>query len=160
MKTGNVTNRHQPQTQNCKENHDVAMFKPTRINLSALSKRTKRVKVQLLRDFPRLSLFKGQVTQVKQSLMMNYLYPFNGAKYIMKSEDIRPGLLKQYEIRQVELKKQAELAAQKNESATTNHRKKDSMDSNTGGEEVQKKKITFLGTDITTKDIKIPGLNV
>lgn len=136
------------------------MFKPTRINYSALSKRTKRVKVQLLRDFPRFNLYKGQVTQVKPSLMMNYLYPFNGAKYIMKPDDVQSGLIKQYEIRQVELKKQAELAVEKNESASRDKKKEAKTGDEAGEAPDQKKKITFLGTDITTKDIKIPGLNV
>lgn len=133
------------------------MFKPTRIYYSALSKRTKRVQVQLLRDFPRFNLFKGQVTHVKPSLMMNYLYPFNGAKYIMKPSDIRSGLLKLYEVRKSELKKQAELDQMKATSHTTNKNPNTSNNKESG--HTQRDKVSFLGTDLTTKDIKIPGLN-
>lgn len=137
------------------------MFKPTRINYSALSKRTKRVQVQLLRDFPRFNLLKGQVAHVKPSLMTNYLYPFNGAKYIMKPSDIRPGLLKQYEVRKSELKKQVDLDSSKTVTHTNNTNNKSNPDVAINGENesVRRDKVTFLGTDITTKDVKIPGLN-
>ena len=136
------------------------MFKPTRINYSALSKRTKRVQVQLLRDFPRFNLFKGQVIHVKPSLMMNYLHPYNGAKYIMKPSDIRPGLLRQYEIRKSEMKKQAELDSIKASSNIDTSYNTKSNIADKEGELTQRNKVSFLGTDITTKDIKIPGLNI
>lgn len=77
----------------------------------------------------------------------------------MKPDDVQSGLVKQYEIRQVELKKQAELAAVKNESANGD-KKKNGKEAGQDEGQAEKKKITFLGTDITTKDIKIPGLNV
>nr|5MRC_G Chain G, bL9m [Saccharomyces cerevisiae]5MRE_G Chain G, bL9m [Saccharomyces cerevisiae]5MRF_G Chain G, bL9m [Saccharomyces cerevisiae] len=71
---------------------------------SALTKRTHRVKVQVLKDFPRFQLYKGQVANVKPSLMRNYLHNFNGAKYILSEEhDINTELLKQYQTLEAKL---------------------------------------------------------
>lgn len=136
------------------------MFKPTRVNLSVLSKRTKRVKVQLLRDFPRFHLWKGQVAQVKPSVMTNYLYPFNGAQYILVDSDIRPKLLSQYEERMTSMKVASEVPQDQEVKSFKGEEAKTAKQEDTDDTETKKKRPTFLGTDITTKDIKIPGLNL
>lgn len=132
------------------------MFKPTSICYSALTKRTKRVKVQVLRDFPQFNLFRGQVTQVKPSMMRNYLHDFNGAKYILQDSDINSYLFQKFteeeQIREKEMiaNQQAMAAAAATMKVETQTKPKLSKEV----EKQEKKK------DITIKDVYIPGLNL
>ncbi|KAG7880595.1 hypothetical protein KL905_002569 [Ogataea polymorpha] len=57
------------------------------VRYSAVSKR-KRIAVQLLKDFPSIGV-KGQIVQVKPSVMINRLHPYNGAVY-MHLPDSKP----------------------------------------------------------------------
>ncbi|KAG7810976.1 hypothetical protein KL921_002604 [Ogataea angusta] len=57
------------------------------VRYSAISKR-KRIPVQLLKDFPTIGV-KGQIVQVKPSVMINRLHPKNGAVY-MHLPDSKP----------------------------------------------------------------------
>lgn len=133
------------------------MFKPTSICYSALTKRTKRVKIQVLRDFPQFNLFKGEVTQVKPSMMRNYLHDFNGAKYILQDSDINTLLFenftKEEQIREKEILANQQAVAAAAASVTK-------MDTQTKpklskeAEKQEKKK------DVTIKDVYIPGLNL
>ena len=134
------------------------MFKPTSICYSALTKRTKRVKIQVLRDFPQFNLFKGEVTQVKPSMMRNYLHDFNGAKYILQDSDINTLLFenftKEEQIREKEqlANQQAMAAAAAVATAKAETLKKPKLSKEV--EKQEKKK------DITIKDVYIPGLNL
>ncbi|SJM86964.1 related to 54S ribosomal protein L50, mitochondrial [Zygosaccharomyces bailii] len=132
------------------------MFKPTYSCLSALSKRTKRVKVQLLKDFPIFQLYKGEVTQVKPSFMRNYLHNYNGARYIMQEADIDVALLQGFQARQEELKtvkKEAKaVKLQVDEAPLSEKQPKPVM--------AEKKPKGILEKEITVKDVKIPGLDL
>ena len=138
------------------------MFTPTSVCLSALSKRTKRVQVQLLKDFPRFHLYKGEVARVKPSLMVNYLHYGNGARYILSEDQVDQGLL-EYSKKQAELRKASQPSASKVVSETTA-----STAATTAGiradvkeeEPPAEKKKGFLDSDITVNDVKIPGLRI
>lgn len=139
------------------------MFKPTNVCLSVLSKRTKRVNVQLMRDFPAFQLFKGQVTKVKPSLMTNYLHRWNGARYILKETDIDQELLQFSEtqrtnrIQEKKLEQERELLAIKNmklEQEEKTKMKQQHM------KEVKKEIERVLNTNVSLKDVKIPGLDI
>lgn len=132
------------------------MFKPTYACLSALSKRTKRVKVQLLKDFPIFQLYKGEVTQVKPSFMRNYLHNYNGARYIMQEADIDVALLQGFQERQEELK------TVKKESKAVKHQVDNAPPSEKQPKPVilEKKPKGILEKEITVKDVKIPGLDL
>lgn len=146
------------------------MFKPTNICLSTLSKRTKRVKVQILKDFPQFLLYKGEVAQVKPSLMRNYLHNYNNARYILKDTDIDLNLLKSFEQRQEELrtsKLDNATRVELTETANTNPGKASvpsGAQTNVPKPEQQQqepeKHRGILEKDITIKDIKIPGLDL
>ncbi|AMD21467.1 HER188Cp [Eremothecium sinecaudum] len=140
------------------------MFKPTISLCSALSKRTKRVKVQILRDFPRLRLFKGEVKDVKPSLMINYLHYENGARYIHKDSDIDNELLAESSKRikdftaaekelekQMKLKSQADLTMLKQVLTPKEEGKK---------AEVEKPSVksSAIDSSVGTDTVKIPGL--
>jgi len=145
--------------------HRCTMFKPTSVCYSALTKRTKKVRVQVLRDFPRFQLYKGQVTQVKPSLMRNYLHNFNGAKYIMEDTDINTILFERYSVQEQEREKEATalaaahqaamINAATNNSATSGNKPKLSQEM----KNQEKKKITH-NKDVTIKDVYIPGLDI
>ncbi|SCU87908.1 LAMI_0D07976g1_1 [Lachancea mirantina] len=128
---------------------------------SALSKRTNKTKVQLLRDFPNFQLIRGQVLEVSPSLMRNYLHPGNGARYIMNNGQIDS---------QLENEALAKLTAR--QSATRS--KKESIEAKpkeAGGaapasvektvkmpEKTKQKHIFSSG--VTLEDAKIPGLDL
>ena len=117
------------------------MFTGTRVCLSALTKRTKRTKVQILRDFPTFQLFKGEVIEVKPSLMRNYLYNDNGARYILSDDQIDANLYDDF----VKLKAEREM-------------KKKAVHKPVKTKEKKKEIIGILDNDITIDDVFIPGL--
>ena len=133
------------------------MFKPTRPCLSALSKRTKRVKVQILKDFPTLQYLRGQVVEVKPSLMRNYLHNYNGAKYILKDADIDTVLLSEYTARKEQLDLEMAVSREQVES-------KQSKDVGLQQQQQQqmkgRKRSHVLDSDVSIKDVVIPGLDI
>ncbi|CCF58675.1 hypothetical protein KAFR_0F00780 [Kazachstania africana CBS 2517] len=129
------------------------MFRPTRLCLSATSKRIKRVKVQLLKDFPQFQLSKGQVTDVKPSLMRNYLHNFNGARYILKDTDVDTVLLKSYKVNEASTQKDQQPAAKLMSKAQVKEGR--ALEKMLG--KPREKKV--LDNDISLKDVYIPGLD-
>ncbi|SCW00339.1 LAFE_0C02014g1_1 [Lachancea fermentati] len=130
---------------------------------SALSKRTNKVKVQILKDFPQFQLYKGQVTRVSPSLMRNYLHIGNGARYILSESDVDEELLQvsaekmlkkpvdtSKVIKQVKPKTQAAAV-----DVTSNTKATISTDENP-----KKKEEKVLSSGVTLKDVKIPGLDL
>lgn len=144
------------------------MFKPTSVCLSALSKRTKRVKVQILKDFPQFLLHRGEVAQVKPSLMRNYLHSHNNARYILQDSDIDLNLLRSFEQRQETLKSSKLESSTQEEIVTRGPSTTPPPAEETVPEPEQpkqqqqepKKPKGVLEKDITVKDIKIPGLDL
>ncbi|GMM55940.1 mitochondrial 54S ribosomal protein [Maudiozyma humilis] len=135
------------------------MFKPTRVCLSALTKRTKKVKVQLMRDFPRFQLYKGQVAQVKPSLMRNYLHNFNGAKYILQDADINAQLLDSYNALEQERERAAQAAhAAAVELAATQQRAQAAKPKLS--QEAKRQDRRTHDKNVTIKDVYIPGLDI
>lgn len=128
------------------------MFKNTAVLYSALSKRTKRVQVQLLKDFPRFHLYKGEVARVKPSLMLNYLHYGNGARYILEESQIDQGLL-DYSKKQAEVRKEA--AAREKDM-----KEQAQVVEETPFELEKEEKKGFLDSEITVKDVNIPGLRI
>ena len=120
---------------------------------SALSKRTNKVKVQLLKDFPQFQLYKGQVTQVSPSLMRNYLHLSNGARYILKEQDIDENLHAQSiteaatraKVVQKAVKEQIQKAAEKIPQEPV---------------AVAKETPKVFNSGVTVSDVKIPGLEI
>lgn len=139
------------------------MFRATSVRLSALSKRTKRVRVQLLKDFPMFNLYMGQVTKVKPSFMRNYLHNFNGARYVMSESDIDLELLSRSQARETVVK-ESETNTARVEAAGKVSPKKTSgnADDSTAkeSEPKQEKPKGILEKNITIKDVKIPGLEL
>lgn len=133
------------------------MFRPTSACLSALTKRTKKVRVQILKDFPSFQLKKGQVLQVKPSLMRNYLHNYNGAKYILDESDIDAVMLHDYTVVQQELEARQALIAQKTHQIET--QKKEQQPKLTKNVQKQEKK-NVINRGITIKDVFIPGLDL
>lgn len=130
------------------------MFRATAVCLSALSKRTKKVKVQLLKDFPMFQLYRGQVVQVKPSFMRNYLHNFNGARYILQDSDIDTLLFQQSQEREVTVKKTIMNAPEVHEAP-----KATKMEIKSTATQEEKPK-GVLEKEITIKDINIPGLDL
>lgn len=135
------------------------MFKPTQVCLSALTKRTKKVKVQLLRDFPRFQLYKGQVAQVKPSLMRNYLHNFNGAKYILQDADVNTQLFEQYTALEQEREQAAALAQAAAAELATKQQKAQAAKPKLS-QEAKKQERRTHDKDVTIKDVYIPGLDL
>lgn len=136
------------------------MFKSTAVLYSALSKRTKRVQVQLLKDFPRFHLYKGEVAKVKPSLMLNYLHYGNGARYILEESQVDQALL-EYSKQQAEIRKAA-LAQEKKlqaEQAMDIEEETFELQKDIPKEDIEQKK-GFLDSEITIKDVNIPGLRL
>lgn len=126
------------------------MFRPTVRCYSALSKRTKRVQIQLLKDFPRFQLHAGEVTQVKPSLMRNFLHNNNGARYILQDSDIDQTLLAKSKISSQPVSsniiKKREPKIQKSKKETKAEKPKESQ--------------SALNTEVTVDSVKIPGLEL
>ncbi|CCH61937.1 hypothetical protein TBLA_0F04040 [Henningerozyma blattae CBS 6284] len=131
------------------------MFKPTHINYSVLSKRTKRVTVQLLRDFPNFQFYEGQVIKVKPSVMINYLHRGNGARYILKDSDIDTSLLK-YSQDQENLRQLAKQKSIEQEQRSIMMQQQDELKK----VQMAKEKSKILTRRIGLKDVSIPGLNI
>ena len=139
------------------------MFRSTQVCLSALTKRTHRVKIQVLKDFPRFQLFKGQVTKAKPSLMRNYLHNFNGAKYILDEErDVDMELLRSYQARELKLAEDRQLLSKYQEMEAQKRIK--SQKQSVFGDEKQdnpkEEKKGLLDSEITIEEVKIPGLDM
>ncbi|CUS23356.1 LAQU0S09e02916g1_1 [Lachancea quebecensis] len=142
------------------------MFKaPALRAYSALSKRTNKVKVQLLKDFPQFQLYKGQVAQVSPSLMRNYLHLSNGARYILGDEEIDQGLHAESITAaaaraasvQKAVKKQIEKAAEKIKGSDV----KESEKTKEGEKSVAEKETPkVFNSGVTVSDVKIPGLDI
>ncbi|CDO93127.1 unnamed protein product [Kluyveromyces dobzhanskii CBS 2104] len=128
------------------------MFRPTSVRLSALTKRTKRVQVQLLKDFPKFQFHAGEVVNVKPSLMRNFLHNYNGARYILKDSDIDQLLLAS-----AKKSRTVAAAAKRTEPKVKASVKKVSK-------EAEKKEVELpksaLNTEITIETVKIPGLDL
>ncbi|AJT02154.1 AAR_G0047290.mRNA.1.CDS.1 [Saccharomyces cerevisiae] len=139
------------------------MLHCTQVCLSALTKRTHRVKVQVLKDFPRFQLYKGQVANVKPSLMRNYLHNFNGAKYILSEEhDINTELLKQYQTREAKLEEDRQQLSKRHETEVQKNMelRKESVFSHKKEEKPKEEKKGLLDSGITIEEVKIPGLDI
>ncbi|CCE63013.1 hypothetical protein TPHA_0D03800 [Tetrapisispora phaffii CBS 4417] len=140
------------------------MFKPSYIMLSALSKRTNKVTVQVLKDFPDFQLFRGQVAEVKPSLMRNYLHYNNGARYILKDTDIDSQLLKLNAQREADMKKLAAEALQDEQllmkSNTKTQQKSVTEEKNTKRNEEKQSYKSVLDQDYSIENVKIPGLDL
>ncbi|CAD6643058.1 HN1_G0012630.mRNA.1.CDS.1 [Saccharomyces cerevisiae] len=139
------------------------MLHCTQVCLSALTKRTHRVKVQVLKDFPRFQLYKGQVANVKPSLMRNYLHNFNGAKYILSEEhDINTELLKQYQTREAKLEEDRQQLSKRHETEVQKNMelRKESVFGHKKEEKPKEEKKGLLDSGITIEEIKIPGLDI
>ncbi|EDO18782.1 hypothetical protein Kpol_1028p57 [Vanderwaltozyma polyspora DSM 70294] len=130
------------------------MFRPSSVCLSALSKRTVRVKVQVLRDFPVLKLFRGQVLSVIPSLMRNQLHNENGARYILKDSDIDNNLQDKHFKRMKDMRK-LEAKRQRDREAALLAAKKYRE------EQLAKSRLPkpVLGRRLTLKKVRIPGLH-
>ncbi|AJT02526.1 ANL_collapsed_G0047620.mRNA.1.CDS.1 [Saccharomyces cerevisiae] len=139
------------------------MLHCTQVCLSALTKRTHRVKVQVLKDFPRFQLYKGQVANVKPSLMRNYLHNFNGAKYILSEEhDINTELLKQYQTREAKLEEDRQQLSKRHETEVQKNMelRKESVFGHKKEEKPKEEKKGLLDSGITIEEVKIPGLDI
>ncbi|AJT10740.1 Mrpl50p [Saccharomyces cerevisiae YJM969] len=139
------------------------MLHCTQVCLSALTKRTHRVKVQVLKDFPRFQLYKGQVANVKPSLMRNYLHNFNGAKYILSEEhDINTELLKQYQTLEVKLEEDHQQLSKRHETEVQKNMelRKESVFGHKKEEKPKEEKKGLLDSGITIEEVKIPGLDI
>ncbi|AJT20134.1 Mrpl50p [Saccharomyces cerevisiae YJM1326] len=139
------------------------MLHCTQVCLSALTKRTHRVKVQVLKDFPRFQLYKGQVANVKPSLMRNYLHNFNGAKYILSEEhDINTELLKQYQTREAKLEEDRQQLSKRHETEVQKNMelRKESVFGHKKEEKPKEGKKGLLDSGITIEEVKIPGLDI
>ncbi|CAR21290.1 mitochondrial 54S ribosomal protein bL9m MRPL50 [Lachancea thermotolerans CBS 6340] len=142
------------------------MFKaPALRAYSALSKRSKKVKVQLLKDFPQFQLYKGQVTQVSPSLMRNYLHLSNGARYILHEEEIDEGLRAESIAAaaaratsvQKAVKRQIEAAAEKIKG---NDAKESEKTKESEKPDAEKQAPRVFNSGVTINDVKIPGLDI
>lgn len=130
-----------------------ATFAPAlRASYSALSKRTTKVKVQLLKDFPKFQLYKGQVTLVRPSLMRNFLHLGNGARYVLQDQDIDQILLAQSKRRDV--RKDA------SSKRKVERVKKTKSEELPVGQEEQKEDKGVFSSGVTVEDVNIPGLNL
>ena len=139
------------------------MLHCTQVCLSALTKRTHRVKVQVLKDFPRFQLYKGQVANVKPSLMRNYLHNFNGAKYILSEEhDINTELLNQYQTREAKLEEDRQQLSKRHETEVQKNMelRKESVFGHKKEEKPKEEKKGLLDSGITIEEVKIPGLDI
>lgn len=134
------------------------MFKPTSICLSALSKRTNRVKVQILKDLEAFNLRRGQVLDVKPAMMRNYLHNNNGAKYILAESDVNKVLLHQYEKNVEESRARSALLTERAELSNkvkgTSKQETEKKIENSG------KQKSVLDNEISIKDVFIPGLDL
>lgn len=138
------------------------MFKPTFMRMSALSKRTKKVKIQVLKDFPMFNLVKGEVTQVKPSFMRNYLHNFNGARYVMNEGDIDQSLLQESLTRGIEMREKKKSASNVTVISPVSKKnvKQEAAQPVAKPEAEKPKPKGILEREITIKDVKIPGLDV
>ncbi|CEP61134.1 mitochondrial 54S ribosomal protein bL9m MRPL50 LALA0_S02e07492g [Lachancea lanzarotensis] len=125
---------------------------------SALSKRTNKVKVQLLKDFPKFQLYKGQVTSVSPSLMRNYLHSNNGARYVLADKDIDQQL--QAEAVQLAALRVREPAKKDQENIVISEQAPEEKKFNERGTAEEKKQPKLFNSGITLKDVKIPGLEI
>ncbi|SCU92966.1 LAFA_0F13960g1_1 [Lachancea sp. 'fantastica'] len=125
---------------------------------SALSKRTNKVKVQLLKDFPKFQLYKGQVASVSPSLMRNYLHSKNGARYILADEDIDQQLqAKAFELTALRVK---EVAKKDQDKMVVGEQPVEEKETSQKEEIEKKKQPKLFNSGITLKDVKIPGLEI
>lgn len=137
------------------------MLHCTQVCLSALTKRTHRVKVQVLKDFPRFQLYKGQVANVKPSLMRNYLHNFNGAKYILSEEhDINTELLKQYQTREAKLEEDRQQLSKRHETEVQKNMelRKESVFSHKKEEKPKRKRRDYWILGLLSKRLRSPVL--
>ena len=121
------------------------------------------MKVQVLKDFPRFQLYKGQVANVKPSLMRNYLHNFNGAKYILSDEhDINTELLKQYQARELKLEEDRQQLSKRQEMETQRNieLQRQSVFGHEKEERPKEQKKGLLDSEITIEEVKIPGLDI
>ncbi|BAO39784.1 54S ribosomal protein L50 [Kluyveromyces marxianus] len=134
------------------------MFIPTSACLSALTKRTKRVQVQLLKDFPKFQLRAGEVVNVKPSLMRNFLHNENGARYILKESDIDQTLLSRS-------KKSSESSSQNVTKKAVPKEKNTKpvvakQPQQNGESKAPEAPSSALNQSITIEKVKIPGLEL
>lgn len=113
--------------------------------------------------FPRFQLYKGQVANVKPSLMRNYLHNFNGAKYILSEEhDINTELLKQYQTREAKLEEDRQQLSKRHETEVQKNMelRKESVFGHKKEEKPKEEKKGLLDSGITIEEVKIPGLDI
>lgn len=147
-------------------------MQPNRILFSALTKKNKRVKVQILKDFPRFNLMQGEVAQVKPTVMINYLHRGDGARYIMdEARDVDVGLYEQFKVRRQQVKDEALKLEQERKLQREQQRMREEQEAKLQLKKVElgeqqvvlqrkRRKDTKWNKDITVEDIKIPGLTL
>lgn len=143
------------------------MFKPTSKVCSALTKRTNKVKVQILKDFPKFQFYTGEVVDVKPSLMINYLHNNNGARYILNQKDLDQELLQKYVVNaRKTLKKIVKRSSPTKDHQEANKSKKivenkKTMKANTKDgikKETRNTSVSAINAKVNIRNIKIPGL--
>ena len=89
--------------------------------------------------------------------MRNYLHNYNGAKYILKDADIDAVLLSEYTVRREQLDLEMAVAREQLES-------KQSKDVGLQQQQQQqvkgRKRSHVLDSDVSIKDVVIPGLDI
>ncbi|CCK69800.1 mitochondrial 54S ribosomal protein bL9m MRPL50 KNAG_0D00480 [Huiozyma naganishii CBS 8797] len=136
------------------------MFRQTGVCLSAVTKRTKRVSVQLLADFPRLQLYRGQVAKVRPALMINTLHRHNGARYVLSESDVDVLLARQYRDRQTLLRARHEKAERESRDKLEREKVAARLQESDKNKKTGSSSTGVLDSPVTVKDIRIPGLDL
>lgn len=89
--------------------------------------------------------------------MRNYLHNYNGAKYILKDADVDTVLLKEYTARREQL--DLEMAAAR-EQVESKQSKAVGLQQQQQVKEKEKKRSHVLDSDVSIKDVVIPGLDI
>ncbi|AGO10051.1 AaceriAAR061Wp [[Ashbya] aceris (nom. inval.)] len=143
------------------------MFRPTLRACSAFSKRNNKVRVQILQNFERFQLYRGEVVNVSPSLMRNYLHRNNGARYILWDKDIDQALAQEAAATRQKLQSQkaaAEASQSVAEAAVVQKTAETGSDADkpTDNEKPAEPpaKRSGLSSRPTVADVKIPGLEL
>ena len=88
--------------------------------------------------------------------MRNYLHNYNGAKYILKDADVDKVLLKEYTARREQL--DLEMAAAREQVESKQSKAVGLQQQQV--KEKEKKRSHVLDSDVSIKDVVIPGLDI
>ncbi|AAS50426.1 AAR061Wp [Eremothecium gossypii ATCC 10895] len=143
------------------------MFRPTLRACSAYSKRNNKVRVQILQNFERFQLYRGEVVNVSPSLMRNYLHRNNGARYILWEKDIDQGLVQEAAATRQRMLSQRAAAEASEPDAEPVTIQKTAETGSPAAEPTEKEapaeapaKRSGLSPRPTVADVKIPGLEL